>query len=210
MATIEITDAVTRIDQKHLPMNTKTPLLLLLMSVMTYSVQAQTEKGKWLIGATTNNLSLAASKGTMGLSLQVSPNVGYFVANNLAVGVRLGFSYSNSRTNGQSESRSTGIAATVFGRYYIPISSKIKIPIDIEAGYAYGTGYSGRYNFVSKSIIGGISTGIAWFPSKNLSIDLLAGYRFQEYLDGGRLNHQGRFNAQIGFNLFLDGKQGKD
>jgi hypothetical protein len=204
----KICSAFQRIINNSIPNIMKNKFLLFFSMVMLACTlaQAQTEKGKWLVGATTSNFSLSGDRDYSQFSLQLSPSVGYFVTDNLAVGVRLGFSASSTRALGVSVSRTSSLGAGIFGRYYIPLTERIKIPIELETNYVRGFGRinSNPNNFGYMS--SGIYSGVSIFLNDAISLDLMAGYRLNAFSDSFSNSTQGSLSGKIGFSLYLDCK----
>lgn len=104
------------------------------------SANAQTEKGNWLLGG---NVSFQTSDGTS--VFMAAPNLGYFVAKNLAAGARLNLLTSEGYT---------AWAVGPFVRGYFAGSDKGKFfgeggvniggaeDVDTEVGFGVGAGYS--------------------------------------------------------------------
>ena len=194
-------------------------LALLVLCITNHSF-AQTGKGKILIG-TGSNLSFTSSSskwksdsrsGDNGTSnaFGLSPTVGYFLTDALAIGVGLQLGYRSFKNkSGKTHSFSYGLGP--FARYYFG-SEKLKP----YAGCSLGLGgYSDKstasdtppksnyktFNFV-------LGAGLAYFLNDKVSVDLGINYN---YMTGkNRLNnfynyrtHDGTLNIGAGFNIFI-------
>src|SRR5699024_2325623 len=62
------------------------PLLVLLLQVVSSSVQAQTEKGNMMVGMQVANIGGTFQDGGNTFNLNLTPSAAYFVRNNLAIG----------------------------------------------------------------------------------------------------------------------------
>lgn len=186
----------------------KTKILLLLTIAMLGCMvgQAQTEKGKWLVGASTSGLNLRISSINSSFSIQLNPEVGYFFTDNLAAGVRLGLGFGTASFNDSLYSRSVGIRAGFFGRYYVPLTERLKLPIDLELGYGRSasilTGSSSSNGYGTS----GAHTGLAIFLNDAISLDLLLGVDFVTFYNSFGSNTSGAIDGQFGFSLYLDCK----
>ena len=131
----------------------KNCILFFFITMMALTAQGQMKKGNVMIGASTNlNLLGAGTNGeylSLGfstvkykdgpdetdklLSLNLYPKVGYFIIDNLAVGldVNIGFS---SQKDGEDDSKSTNsvIGAGPFVRYYLS-SGRIKPFLEVNS-----------------------------------------------------------------------------
>lgn len=136
-------------------------IVLAAIAVMTFgwvNAQEQTAKGKWLIeantafGAGTGNTAFSLTSVDGETSWNIGAEGGYFVADNLAV--KLGLGYGD---NGDSNVFSYKIGA----KYYL----LNKFPL--EASY---TGVSIKDVDHNPSFIG-LQGGYAWFVGKNVSVE---------------------------------------
>jgi outer membrane protein len=156
--------------------------LILSIAVLTgvaFSSQAQTEKGKWILGGSASYQSVKsdADNANAAENLSIVPNVGYFVSNNIAVGTGLGYQYTNAgiaSTTGQSEA----FVVAPFGRLYVPIAEKFSFFGQAQVPLAFGTvketdadGKSGDKVGNSTSIGVALSPGFSYFPSKKIGIE---------------------------------------
>ena len=143
-------------------MRTITILIIALCLAGTASLQAQTEKGHWLIGASSrtqgifNVLGSEPSIMNLGfttwkdkddsgeedyqekhISINMSPRLGYFVVKNLAVGLEMNLAVWKNSWGDEYETSNkiSFFTAGPFVRYYIPAG---KIYFFLEAGAAFG------------------------------------------------------------------------
>lgn len=125
---------------------------------MSSAGYSQINKGSRLFGTDLNfNISNnkysydhnSASKSS-GQYVHISPGFGYFIANNLALGVSSGYSFSKTKStsgypNGNnifSNYSSHQFSLMPFIRYYKPLGEKFAAFLQANAGYKYGTGKS--------------------------------------------------------------------
>lgn len=166
---------------------------IILLTGILYTVNAQTDKGDWLVGG---RFDLNTAKNSSQFSF--SPNAGVFVINNLAVGGNFGIDYAKS---GDVKTTSFGIGP--FARYYFTtsntkpllhtafnyISSKVKGP---------NTSITNNgFNFIAAG-------GVALFMNQNVALEILAGYSHTKYKD---FDGSGGFSMGIGFQVYLSKKQ---
>ncbi len=108
-------------------------------------------KGSWIIeantgSATTGNTSFAFSSGNIDV-FSVGVESGYFISDNLAIKIGLGYGSFNSNSN---------FVYKIGGKYYI----NRKFPVGIDF-----TGVSNGANWI------GIQGGYAWFIANNVSLE---------------------------------------
>ncbi|KAA9357517.1 outer membrane beta-barrel protein [Larkinella humicola] len=158
---------------------------LLLMTLVSVAL-AQTEKGRWQVGAQVGNLTYQrykVSKGHM-LTVNLTPSVGYFVAKNLLAGVSIPFSNtSNSFQPGPSDYNNRSIGIGPFIRYYVGNSS---IKPFAAIGFTYNSTATHHGNVLNLNNVNlkGSSTnlvpavGAAWFINRNVLLSAGFGYSF--------------------------------
>lgn len=185
-------------------------LTLLISSIVT----AQTEKGKILVGADSNmNFSALTNKGKSDLyesdnyktsNFTFSPKIGYFVANNLSLGVEVPFSFSKFKSSSirvndlyyssqyfNQEDKNTSITFAPFVKYYFNANKTIKPFLQGQIGLGVSKFTTNRnyyvnnfdptiesYNSTSKSnlFMYGVDGGLAIFFNDKISLDIALGY----------------------------------
>jgi hypothetical protein len=172
----------------------QTGILFFVFSIaLVVGVQAQTEKGDWLVGGI-----LDLNTSSENTSFQFSPNAGYFVINNLAVGANLQISYDKL---GSLKVNSFGVGP--FVRYYFT-DAKIK-PF-----------FTGDMNFLNRKITTNIGSntesafnyflggGAAIFINENVAIEGILGYDHTKVSDE---DGSGGLRLRVGFQVYLNRHQ---
>jgi hypothetical protein len=168
-------------------------ILAIFLSGIIISANAQTDKGDWLVGG---RIDLNTAKNSTHIGF--TPNAGYFIINNLAVGGNFTLDYTKSGND-----KVTDFSVGPFARYYFT-NAKARPLLLGSFGYISqhlkGTGYSSDNNGFN-FFLGG---GAAIFINDNVSIEMLAGYSHTKYkgFDGS-----GGFNLGIGFQVYLSKRQ---
>jgi outer membrane protein len=193
-------------------------LFLLAATGLTLPALAQTERGSKLIGVSVGELSYTKfDNGRTRLSAAVTPAVGWFVANNLAVGTGIRLSYSRSKFNGfgtmfpvSTTSRSFGYGLAPFARYYLPGSGKHRVFAHVSAEHTWfreRTKYEeGPNTNASNSFprtwaaYGGL--GYNYFLTPTVALEAQAGYRRSGYFNDRR-PATGELDARVGLSVFL-------
>lgn len=221
---------------KNNPMKTKSLFLaFLIISLSCINLSAQTSKGKFLVGGLTYignfgsvptgemniGYTTTQSKDDSGddsdykrkqFSINLLPKVGYFVIDNLAVG--LDFTLSSSfrkTTNLSSKSKSTVFTAGPFVRYYIP--TKKVLPF-AEANYSFGSNSSSSEweGEESSSKYGiqmyGVGIGVGFPLGEKVSFDTVVGYHHfmikrKEDNDNNDRTVSGTVGLKLGFTILL-------
>lgn len=200
----------------------KTIVLTITLFVTTIAMSwAQTEKGRWTVGAQVGNFQYSTQNGYTSFSGNLSPSAGYFVANNLLVGTGVPLSLTTNNyanPNGAVSDRSTGIGLSPYVRYYIG-SNKLKPYVGVS--YAYSStrrrtdmGYqtlkaSGFTSTVSPTI------GAAYFINRSVAINAGLNYIWTRFNNGttvydvngnpiGDITSTSKYlSLNIGFQIFL-------
>jgi len=145
--------------------------------------QAQTEKGNLLLGGGADFTSTSVG-GKSTSSYSFSPNLGYFVAENIAVGARVGI-------DGGENTTTYSIAP--FGRYYfLPIGSNAKLFGDASVGFA-GSSAAGSKG----STVIGVQAGPAFFLNNHTALEVAA--RFASISSDGASTTE--FGLRVGFQI---------
>ena len=200
---------------------------LFIILITAYSAaKCQIDKGNWLVGG---NGSLALSKGeiisnlgtqkTNYTDLSILPNIGYFLFDRFAIGLKPKYTYSKYKSgdliNNGNIVGSGGYSLTnwldigPFARYYI-LPSDQRINFLTEFDYSYGWSFvsprkSTRYNY---SVYGGPSV----FFNSTASIELLIGYNSLKInnpavsTDNGFTEKKNSFQVALGFQIYLQNK----
>ena len=206
----------------------KLMLFFVAFFVLTTSIQSfgQLQKGSILLGTTvsvsTNNLSiLTGAPNHVGIFIgkatskfgsneytediriiNFSPQMGYFVADNLVAGITLKVFNYNTKDEDNDEFTFNSFYGGPFVRYYIDIE---KAHPYIFGGAEFGkakSSYSGSSDDDKTSILnlgGGI--GIAIFLNKSISFDAALGYNFMKLEDDDSTFNSEDTLGNIGFDI---------
>jgi outer membrane protein W len=165
-------------------------IILSAIAVMAFgfaNAQEQTAKGKWLIeantgfGAGVGSTQFALSSVDGDTAWNVGAEGGYFVADNLAVKLGLGYGDDGSDVN------SSSFAYKIGAKYYVVN----KFPVEVSYNGASIDGLDENPSYV------GIQGGYAWFLGSNVSVE--PGVRYNVSLNDDFYKSGLQFN--IGFAL---------
>lgn len=106
----------------------------------------------------------------------LTPSVGYFVSENIALGVSLGYTTNDNNTNGTGYNQQTNtFSAGVFGRYYFNPANKFNIFAQLDLGYTTAKFESGSdfgpYDFKVNGFGAGITPGFNYWVSSHLALE---------------------------------------
>lgn len=153
-------------------------LLLSLVAVtgLALSTQAQTEKGKVMLGG---NVGFSSSKvdgaNKSDFSFSVVPSAGYFVSDNFAIGTGVGYTY-NKEVSDLNLNQAFKVAP--FGRYYVGLSDQFKFFGQLSVPMSFGNdkvldanGDTGAKTASTTDIGVNLAPGFAFFPTKRIGIE---------------------------------------
>jgi hypothetical protein len=150
-------------------------IVIVLFLAALNRVNAQTEKGTYLLGG-----SAAFTNASGNSVFQLSPNVGYFVADNLAFGVNATL---------VSGSGNTATAIGPFGRYYFGGTENGKFFGQLGVNFGTASGSSSKFG-------AGLAAGYALFLNRSVALQFSA-----EYDKAG--SNDGIFTLGAGFQIHL-------
>jgi hypothetical protein len=154
-------------------------LLLSLVAVagLVYGANAQTEKGKIMLGGSVGfNSTKVEGAAKSDVSFNIVPNVGYFVSDNFAIGTGVGYT-SNKEVSDNNLNQAFRVAP--FGRYYVNLSDQFKffgqLSVPMEFGndkFVDNNGNTGAKIAKTTDIGVNLAPGFAFFPTKKIGIEV--------------------------------------
>lgn len=169
---------------------------------------AQIQKGNLLVGATLGDINLGLQSGNTSFSIAISPKVGFFIQDNVALGgeVKLGFA-----TDDASTDINYGIGA--FGRYYFGQKDMVLMKHARFFGEA-SAGINGQnvdpknagsYNTNGLGL--GFGPGMAYFITPNIGLEALLKYDLT--VGFGNSTTYSNFGIKVGFQIYLPSKKAR-
>ncbi|WP_432708084.1 outer membrane beta-barrel protein [Pedobacter sp.] len=154
----------------------KLVLSLVAVFAFAFATQAQTEKGNVLVGGNVGfNTSKTDGADKSDVNFKVVPSVGYFVADNFAIGTGVGYNYNKqvSRNN-----LNQAFEVSPFGRYYVDLNDNFKFFGQLAVPMAFGNnkyvdanGNTGDKLATTTNIGVNLAPGFAYYPSKKVGIE---------------------------------------
>lgn len=174
----------------------KTLFFATLLFTMTAS--AQITKGNWMVGGDGyfTNSKATNSTGVLGSSngVGISPNIGYFFADKLAVGVRASFNYGKA-SGGPS---SIGFGGSPFVRYYF-LKPEKSVNVFVDANYGYTVSKTeGRDSETSRAY--NLKAGPVVYFNSSVGLELTLNY--SKSFNPNDFVYQ-NFYAALGFQIHL-------
>ena len=192
---------------------------LVITLAFTNVIFAQTEQGRFILSGATglqfisSNVDYEYDGQSQGdftqSSFSIMPSIGYFVMDNLAVGLSANFSSTTQKDEGYKYTvSSTMLLPTAL--YYFPVEGQFKPLLQVGAGLmstkekdSYAGG-SDEYKMSGLALnFGG---GAAYFINDSVSLNFGLSYTMANLKDSDDSNlvqKQGSFAANIGFSVFF-------
>lgn len=187
------------------------PFLICCIGLLTLNpdpAQAQLQKGNIMIGADLTNMTLDFQNSQTTFSLALTPKIGYFIEDNIALGgeVLLGLTTGKGFTN-----LNYGVGA--FGRYYL--SDKRTQLLKQSRFFLEGNvGISGKNikvtgapNTSTNGLGIGFGPGLAYFITPNIGLEGLLKYNLTVGFGNSTTNNQLAFG--LGFQIYLPTKKAR-
>lgn len=171
-------------------------LMLLLAVFVALGAQSQTEKGNLMVGG---QLNLNTNEG--GSNFRFNPQLGYFIANNFALGGQISFDFSKAGTVKVNE---FGIGP--YARYYFG-KGQTKPFLVSTVDYLSTSTKSNNIdvNSTGWSFLAG--AGFAAFLNRTVALEGIIGYRYADY---SNTDGSGGLNLSLGFQLYFGKELPKD
>lgn len=163
-------------------------------AVGNFPIQA----GNWIVGGSLGSLGYNFSSESFNVNL--NPRLGFFVMDNIAVGV--GAVLGLSTFEQQDNIWSYGVAP--FARYYFPEGASVtgRFFGELEAGISGSTGAS------AASFLGGVRAGYAHFITNSVAVEGTFGYTYSQanISSGAAVTGLG---VGLGFQIYLPGARNR-
>jgi len=108
-------------------------------------------------------------------SFEITPRVGFFVSDNIAVGARIGYTSSKEEVPFTGEQKTNTINAGAFGRYYFTPSSKFSVFGELGFEYASSKQEQGVAELKINGFGVNVGPGVSYFLSDHFSLEAFWG-----------------------------------
>lgn len=153
----------------------KKVLLFVAFAAISLSSSAQFAKGdSYISGGVGFSQSKTGSASSSNYA--ISPNYGYFVTNNIAVGVGLGFGGNTAKNGlGIKTANASALSAGVFARYYTTPSKAFSFFGNAGVNYTSNTDKIPATSVKTSGFGISVAPGISYFVSNRLAIESTVG-----------------------------------
>lgn len=186
------------------------------------AINAQISKGTWVIDGKTglgfNNVSTKLKRGDDSLNgpkistFSLSPNVGYFVSNNLAIGLELNYLSITTKSNSyigysliQREEKESKNTLTLLPNltYYFPTASNLKPYIGAGIGIGSVTEKDWEGKHTATGFAWGAKGGAVYMLNNTFALNVGVSYGQLSIEKYEIANKIGTFGANAGISVFL-------
>lgn len=165
---------------------------------------AQLQRGNFMVGGGLISSGMNFQKDNASYDISLTPRIGYFVQQNLVLGVGLEFGADIQKAN-----TTLTYDVTPFARYFITRNDWKEVPNSLVPFLEVGGGFGGRNsrykdadgNRTTVTSNGGlfyVQPGLDWFLSRNVALELALQYK---YINASP--DVNRLGLNLGFQLFL-------
>lgn len=181
--------------------------LLSLFIAITITANSQIKKDQFLVGGKVSfsamNYGQSPASYYKTTTLLLSPNLGYFIIDKLAAGVRLQLGYFH-QSFGLDKYRTSNTTLSPFIRYYfLPAAKMVNALIDISYDN-YKTTSTNQYLTANTTRSYGytISAGPSIFLSQHIALEFTVGYQYK-VPKGFPIDKATQFNTGFGLQIHL-------
>lgn len=187
----------------------KNTVLFFALMLFAVTAQSQITKGNWLMGG---NASFTLSKYNSEFGqkntdfvLQIAPDIGYFVIDKLAAGLKVSlYKHGNKATGTSVYRKHTTVDFGPFVRYhFLPVDNIANILVD--AAYQHGTDNYGTSNYVSDknpTNTFSFAAGPVIYFNTSVGLEFLMGYSTTKYT--GFAGSNGTIHVSLGLQVHLE------
>jgi outer membrane protein with beta-barrel domain len=178
--------------------------LAISISVLSYTAEAQIQRGNVLIGADLANINLSLDKGG-NFSFRINPKVAWFIRDNVAVGGYVLAGLSTAKNAGTNVQYGVGALA----RYYLG-ASDVTLLRHSRLFVEGNAGIEGDNPAVGDNTNGlglGVGPGIAYFITPNIGLEALL--KYNGIVGFGTAPTSNELNFSLGFQIYLSGARAR-
>ena len=183
--------------------------LLLSAAIAAFAlsnVNAQEEK----VGSFSNGDIFATGSISFGSETQAddktntfrfNPSVGFFVSDNVAVGVAIGLQTSKFEDGFSDDFKTNAFTAGAFGQYYFTPENQFSFLVQLSALYTSSKSEQGSNELKGNGFTAGLAPGVNYFISKCLSLQANLGLLNYSTFKFDAPGQESSDNFDIGLNL---------
>ncbi len=149
-------------------------LTLTAATAISFAANAQTEQGKFILGGQVGFAGETVKDSDVKSNgFSIVPQVGYFVADNIAVGTGIGYKWDKKENSANTESSNSAFVLAPYGRMYSKNEGPVKFFGQLTVPMSWGTSKTDDTKTGTTANYGvELAPGIAYFPTSNIGIEL--------------------------------------
>ena len=208
-------------------------ILIILMALIPMALPGQVlNKGNFLVGSTIG-LSTADSKiaqiagdvdaegkGPSSVQLSLAPNLGYFLTDEIAVGLGASYTFSSLKEPNEDRTDDSDLLFGPFGRYYYPVDDNMAFFLGADFGFGHSsdqqTGAAGNQSIRTNIFAFGFGPGFTIYADNGIGIEALFKYhysrsKFHTDMDGVEtqtISRTNQFDIALGVQFYFGGVKG--
>lgn len=150
-------------------------LTLAAVAAFTFASQAQTEKGNFVIGGGVGfNTESVKDSDLKSTGFNIMPSAGYFVSDNIAVGLGLGYQWNKNEYDSDAnvtERTNSSFAVAPFGRWY-SANGPVRLFGQLSVPMSWGNQKVNDEKTAETANYGvELAPGIAYFPTSKIGLE---------------------------------------
>jgi hypothetical protein len=160
----------------------KVILFVIAASFIYSNANSQITKGNWMLGGSASFSSIKTIDITGGNStsiLNISGNVGYFITNKLAIGLKPNVSFESIKTDNGHLSQNVSAIGPFLRYYFFPFDGRVNFFTEVSYALgvvkSYGNGVS-NYDWSNQTNSFSFKGGPAIFLNSSVALELSLGY----------------------------------
>ena len=203
-------------------------LFLLLTSALTFGQVL--DQGNFIIGSTlgcsaanskivhSTNDTEADESGPLALQINFSPKAGYFIIDNIALGLGLDYSHSSIKNPNEDRTNNSDLLFGPYVRTYLPLGMKKDMALFVELNFGFGSSSDDQFIGQNKQHINsnifavGIGPGFTIFSNSSIGIEALFKYNFARsqfktedgFIKTTTTTTANQFDISIGVQFYFD------
>lgn len=173
---------------------------------------AQLQKGNLMVGATLADLGLRLQTSDTRISFNISPKLGYFIQDNIAIGAEVSLGLDHHTVSSISTNQ-IDYKVGAFGRYYISDPRAILLKhsrffLEANVGITGNNSKTEGAASVTTNGLGlGVGPGVAYFITPNIGLEALLKYDLGVGFGSSVTQHN--FTIGVGFQIYLPTKKAR-
>lgn len=204
----------------------------ILIALLPYSMSGQAlDQGNFIIGSTvgfsTSNSKVTLmstgtdeqGKGPSSLQVSIAPKVGYFIIDDLALGLGMDFTFSSLKEPNTDRTDDSDLLFGPFARYYLPVEEDMAFFVETNFGFGNSSDDQfigeGRQSIKTNIFALGVGPGFTVISDQGIGIEAIFKYNFARSkfntdiagVTTETITQTNQFDVSIGIQFYFGGLQ---